>query len=410
MTLVTVDQILSGTSNILVLLFIAHLLSPRDFGLFTLVFLGYSLSVVSSRALVGASVLVHPEDADDRPRAVLGSTVLLAAGAGVACTLVGLGMLALDASLAPSVICLGALLPLMLVQDVGRYLAFANARPMRAVWLDALWIVLEVGAFSALLLRGDATLLVCIVAWAGTGALSGLLVLGQYGVPRPVDLTLAWLRSRWDFSWRSLATSVITEATTLAGFAVVSVISSAVAIAAVRAATLLTRPGSALLSGVAHASVAEMSRDRPTDRALRAGVRKAMLLSVLAAVANLAVLVALPDAVGRAVLGRTWEVAEPLLLAAGLQLVMIAARNGVRAALLSRREITLIMAADVTGGVLLIVLSVIGAVIADAQGIIWAGVIGQALISAGWAVVLRSRVGDDVAPVTPETTRSPASS
>lgn len=391
MALVTVDQALAGASNILVLLFIAHLLSPGDFGLFALLFLGYGMASTAGRALICQPVLVHPEDTDERPRSVLGSTVLFALLAASACLAVGLFLHLSGAGVAPAVLWLGALLPLMIVQDVGRYLAVAAQRPVRALWLDGWWIVLEIGGFLALAQRGGATLTSCVAVWAAAGALSGLVVFIQYGVPGHGELNFGWLRSRWDFSWRSLATSLTTEASALVGFTVVSLVSSQVVVGAVRAATLLTRPGTTVVNGIAQASVADLSREQPEDVLLRVAVRKAVLLSVAAALGNLVVLVLVPDVVGEAILGNTWTVAEPLLLGAGLQLVMIAARNGIRAALLSRREIRVIMVADISGALLLIALSVVGAVLADAQGVIWAGVLAQAIVTAAWMVLFGRR-------------------
>jgi O-antigen/teichoic acid export membrane protein len=392
MFLVTVDQGLSGASNILVLLFIAHLLSPGDFGYFALLFLGYGMASTACRALICQPVLVHPEDTDERPRSVLGSAIWFSVLVAAVCLLIGAGMLALGAVVATSVIWLGVLLPLMLVQDVGRYLAISAAQPVRAIVLDTAWILLEVGGFLGVAAYGEPTLPLCVVVWGATGALSGLLVFVQVGVPRLRELNVDWLRSRWDFSWRSLATTMTTEASTLIGFSAVTLVSTPVALGAVRAATLLTRPATMVVNGVAHSTVADLSRDRPDDARLRAAVRKALLVSLVAALGNLAVLVVLPDVVGEAVLGNTWHVAEPLLLAAGLQLVMVAARNGIRSALLSRRQIRLIMAADIAGGLLLIVLTFVGAVVGDALGMIWAGVIAQGIMTVAWMLLFRRRL------------------
>lgn len=391
MTLVTVDQVLSGASNLLVVIFIAHLLSPGDFGRFTLLFLGYTVVGVIGRSLIGQTTMVHPDDADQRPRAILGSTVLFAIGSGVLFVAAGAGLQFASPSLGESLMWLGLFIPLMLIQDVGRFLGIARHQPGRAIWLDAQWMALEVGLFVLLFLRDEATLVLCSIVWGASGALSGLWVFVQYGVPRLADVNFAWLRSRWDFSWRSMVTSTTTQVSALVGFSAVAVVSSGIVVGAVRAANLLTRPGTTVINGVARSSVADMARERPDNRALVPHMRRTLLVSMAAAIANLVVLVSLPDIVGRAILGQTWPVAEPLLFAAGLQVVCIAARNGTRAALLARRDIRVIMVFDIAGSVLLITLSFIGALIAEAQGVMWATVVGQAILTVVWWFVFRHR-------------------
>lgn len=400
MTLVTIDQVLSGVSNLAVVLLVAHVLSPSDFGMFTIVFLVYTLASVTVRALIGATVLVHPDDVKDRPRSILGSAALFGLALGALCLLMGVGLRALDAHIADSLVWLGALLPLMLVQDVGRFLAITARRPMRALWLDAMWIVLEVAGFAVVIARDGADLETSVVIWAAAGAVPGLWVFLHWGLPRPSELNFAWLRSRWDFSWRSMVTSVVTEASTLFGFAGIAAVSGAAAVGTVRAAWLMTQPANTVISGSTRSSLADMAVVRHDESALMVHMRRLLAVSVAAALANCAILVVLPDAVGRLILGQSWELAEPLLLAAGLQLVLIAARNGTRAVLLSRLEIKLIMVTDIAGTFLLVGLSFAGAVMADAQGVIWAGVVAQAIQTVVWWALVRNRVWGRGTPAT----------
>lgn len=391
-TLVTVDQVLSGASNIFVVLLIAHLLSPADFGRFTLIFLAYSSACVIGRSLICATILVHPHDADSRPRAILGSSLFFAVAIGIMVLAVALPLHLKGSAIGTSLLWLSLFIPLMLIQDVGRFIAIANHRPVRAVWLDGLWIVVEVAAFLVVIVRDEATLSLSVAIWAASGALSGLMVFVQSGFPRLSELDLTWLRSRWTFSWRAMVTGVTSEVSALIGFTAIALVSSGVVVGAVRAVLLLTRPGNIVITSVATSGIVDMSRDRPDNDATRMRIRRTVLVSVAAAVLNTVVLVFLPDRVGQLVLGQTWDVAEPLLLAAGLQLVLIAARNGIRVALMSRREIRLIMAIDIVGSVALIVLSLVGALIAEAEGVMWANVAGQGALSIAWWGLGRRRL------------------
>ena len=82
--------------------------------------------------------MVHPEDADTRPRAVLGSALLLALGAGAICLAAGGLLLLGDSGLGTSLLVVGVLMPLLAVQEVGRFISFAQATPSRAIVLDVM--------------------------------------------------------------------------------------------------------------------------------------------------------------------------------------------------------------------------------------------------------------------------------
>ena len=143
MSLVTVDNLIFSISSLLVFIWAAHVLDPAEFGRFALVLLVFVFVQGSLvRSLVSWTVMVHPEDADSRPRAVLGSALMLAAVAGAICLAAG-GLLQLgDSGLGSSLLVVGALMPLLAVQEVGRFISFAQAKPSRAIVIDVLWLVL----------------------------------------------------------------------------------------------------------------------------------------------------------------------------------------------------------------------------------------------------------------------------
>lgn len=386
--LVTLDQAISSGSNILVLIYVAHALAPVDFGRFTLLFLVAALAQGLVRSLVSLPVLVHPEDADGRPRALIWSAGLIGVVAALPCLAVGGLLWVLTNPLGAPLVALAACLPLLQVQDLGRYLAIARSAPAWAIVLDVLWIVLMGGAFVALHLGGWVSLTTLMLAWAGGGAVSAVWVFAQYGVPRRRDRSTAWLRERWHFAWRTLVANLSGNAGAVVGAVLMTLVSTAVAVAAVRAAILLGRLGAAVQLAVGSSVAADVAREQPDDRELMRHQRRAMLLSGGASVVNIVVLLFLPDVVGEALLGRVWSVMEPLLLPTGLTVVAMAAQSGVKAVLLGRREIRIAMRFDIVGTVINIVALVIGAAWAGASGAVWALFVGQALASALWWVAI----------------------
>ena len=60
--MITIDQIVSGASNLLIALLSAHLLGTAAFGYFGLILVIYAGAQGVTRSLVGDPLLVHPDD------------------------------------------------------------------------------------------------------------------------------------------------------------------------------------------------------------------------------------------------------------------------------------------------------------------------------------------------------------
>lgn len=387
--LVTFDQIISSASNVLVLIWAAHVLSPADFGRFSLAFLVWVFVQTGIvRSLVSATVMVHPEDADQRPGDVVGAAVWLSIVAGALCALLGGAGWYLGNPIGPPLVLIGALMPLLGVQDVGRYIGIAQSKPGYAVVLDTVWLVLLGGAFVVLTVLDLSSLMWLVGAWAATGAASSLWVFVQQGVPRARELSLDWLRARWHFSWRSLVASSSSATVALVGSSLTAVVAGPVAVAAIRAALLLERPSTTVQTAVATSAATDIAREESDDAALMRHQRRTMVVSAVVAVINMVALLIIPDSVGRLLLGHVWHVVEPLLLVVGFHVGALAAQSGVRAALMGRREIQVVMVVDILGTVLSIAGLVIGAAIAGAKGGMWGAVIGQLITAAVWWIVL----------------------
>ena len=388
MSLVTVDQGLSSLSNLLVLVAVAHLLEPVDFGRFSLLFLVYALGQALVRSAVSVPVLVHTHDALERPQEALGAAILLGLAVSGLCVAAGGLMWWAADVMAASVLVLGACLPFLLLHDVGRYLAFARGKPGRAIELDLLWLLLTVGGF-VLVIRQDAQELSWIVlAWAGSGAAASLWAFAQYGVPRGRALSMDWVRERWSFVWRSVVSNVAAQGIGLMGGALAAVVSSPVAVAVLRASLLVGRPSATVQAGVGASTAADVAREGPADGGARL-LRRALVVCWAVAVINLGVLYVLPDAVGTAILGGVWPLVEPLILPIGLFGVAAAVHTAVQAVLVGRHEMTRVLWLELSGACLAVVCVVVGAAVGDAAGALWGTLIGQSIASIAWWISFR---------------------
>jgi O-antigen/teichoic acid export membrane protein len=238
------------------------------------------------------------------------------------------------------------------------------------------------------------------VAWAGAGAAAGLWVFIQQGVPGPHDVSLGWLRERWSYSSRSFVSATSTTAVTLVGSMLMALVSGPQAVGAIRAALMLERPSAALQLAVATSAATDIARERPDNSALMVIQRRTLLIATAVAVLNLLVLVLLPDSVGEAALGQMWPLVAPLVVLIGLRVVISASQSGLRAALLGRRQIKIVMYVDILSSVTTIVGLVVGAAIADAPGAMWGSLPGLALATVCWWAALRRhlRTATDLAP------------
>lgn len=384
--LITVDQVLSSLSNIIALVWVAHAFGPVDFGRFSLIMMVYMVAQVAVRGLISTTVVVYPEEADDRPRTIVASSVLTGLLTGGLSVLAGLALLADGSALAWPVLALAVPMPLLMLQDVGRYLAIARRQPVRAVVLDGMWIVLMLVAFGAALSLHLDRLVWPVLAWSGSGAVAGLWVFVQYGLPGRDGMS--WIREHWSFSWRALVSGVASSVITLLFASLMALFSSALAVAAYRAATLLAAPSTAVQMAVSTSAATDIARDRDEANAYWRHVRRAIMVSGGVGVANLVVLVFLPSPIGWAVLGSAWAIVKPLMLAVSLKVLLMAGQSGLRAALVGRHRIQTAMVTDIVALLLIGVCMVAGARMGGAQGALWAMAVGTAVSTLCWWVAI----------------------
>lgn len=332
------DQLLSSTSNFVALLVAARLLETSQVGIYALAYTTYIVALGTCRALCSEALLVRvrslatePEpagtenDAAPDPLASAeaasrsGRAVTDGAALGLVLAPVLLVAAAFGAGARGPFLVLALALPLLLVQDTFRYAALARQRPTLAVGSDLLWLLLQAPAYALVVLIGPRTATTVFLAWAATGAIAGLvqLTVDRVGV-RP-SLRFGWVRENLDLGGRYVIDFLAgTGVAQVAAYAL-ALITSVTALGALRSAQTIFGPMNVLISGAYIAFVPEAQRlARTSVSALtKLCVAIAVVLAVLAA-ALAAVLLLLPDAEGRMVLGRSWADARTVILPVGL--------------------------------------------------------------------------------------------
>ena len=383
---ITVDQVLAGAANILVALLAAHLLGTAGFGLFGLVFILFIVAQGASRALVGEAVLVHPEDARNRPGAPITARLLLGAVIGAVVATAGVGLRLAGVPLGTELILLGAALPLLGLHDIGRYLAFAVQRPGLALVLDVAWLLLLLGGVAAIVALGARDLVWFIAVWLGSGCLAAGLVPLQHRVR--LGGGLAWLRERWSFSGRYLASFVATQGAVLVFSATVAAAAGAYALGAIRGATFLVSPFNAFQTAAVAFGTAELANSS-SPRDAGGYCRRITALTCSIAAVNIAVLLLTPDALGRLVLADTWDATKELLYPACVQILCTALVAAPRSFLNGTKNIRIVVRVDIATIAVVFLVGTIVVVLTDALTAYWGVVGAQAASAAAWWVVLR---------------------
>ncbi len=341
--------------------------SVGGFGAFELTASIYLFFVGASRAIGAEPLMVRHSDESS---AVVAGAAAQATGVALVAGLVTgpvclvLGAL-LDDPSGPAIQALGVCLPGLLLQDAWRYVFFAAGRPAKAAANDALWALSQLAIVGWLVHQGDPSIAEFVLAWGTSATIAAVVGAAQAGfVPRPLAAA-TWLRRHHDLAPRFLGEFAVGLGSAQLALWLVGVLGGLAVLGAIRAATVLIGPFRILLIAAPGAAIPELVRIR--NSSVRRFTRAVALISW-----TLAVLIGawgvfvyfLPDRIGEAILGDSWDAAQSVLLwvtlswsALGLATgalvglrVLAAARRSFRARLLIAPAVLLVAVIGVEAG------------------------------------------------------------
>ncbi|WP_327416529.1 hypothetical protein [Streptomyces sp. NBC_01233] len=309
------DQAASSATNILVLVLAARLSSAAGFAGFSMVYVTFSVLLGLNMAYVGQSlVLEKGEGLGATCRSAVGFTGAASAAVGALLVVVGL---ALPGTPGRAFLALGLVLPLVLLQDGLRYCFSALRAPERALAADALRLVCVVAALAVQPEGASAGRLV--LAWglsAVPALVLGLWLLRPYVRGARADLR-PYLR-RGHLGQRFVVEFAVGNGSSQLAVLGLGVFATPLAVGALRGATTLFGPLNVLFNSANAFGPPVLGR----IGGKRATVRATALLGLVLAAVGAgwgAVLYALPDRLGRQLLGDTWTATAGLLPATGAQ-------------------------------------------------------------------------------------------
>lgn len=386
-------QVLNSVSNVALSVMVARMSSPTAFGAFSLGFAAYMLFLGLVRAIASTPLLIA-ENGDDESRlgaAASGAvSVTLWLGALVAAVLLGAAF-ALEGVLGTVAVSFAVVIPCALLQDTARYIYFARRQPRAASFLDLVWIAIQGAGFGLVVLQGYAGSLAPTLAWGFGAGMAGLA-----GVVNQRCRPTIRAGVRFVHRHRPLFPALSSDYVATVGVAqlvpyIVAAISGLTATAGLRAGAVLLGGYNVVALGLQPMAMVEVARLR--ESGTRPLSTFFLLWSVVLAGLALtygAILLALPDAVGDALLGPSWYLAQPLLIPLILKSALIAPFNGAQIVLRGTLRMKEALSLRITSSMTMLLLPTVGAYLAGAEGAAY-GIAASALVASFHSVSELSR-------------------
>ncbi|CAM5585852.1 hypothetical protein SAVIM338S_05117 [Streptomyces avidinii] len=400
------DQAASSATNILVLVLAARLSSAAGFADFSMVYVTFTVLLGLNMAYVGQSLVLQKGALlGSACRAGLAFTGAASAAVGAVLALVGL---VLPGAPGRAFLALGLVLPLVLLQDGLRYCFSALRAPQRALAADALRLACVV---PALLLQPEGASAARLVLVWGVSALPAL-ALGLWllwpsvrgaGLAELVREVRPYLR-RGHLGQRFVVEFAVGNGSSQLAVLGLGVFATPLAVGALRGATTLFGPLNVLFNSANSFGPPVLARARGKRGVVRLTALLGGALAVTGAVWG-AVLYALPDRLGRELLGDSWTAASALLPATGAQYAVMGLGT---CALLTLRVLNpkATLSLQVVFSLLSVGLLLGGYAVWGVAGAAWGLALGSAAkAAAGWLRVARL---DVPAPAASGTASEPA--
>ncbi|WP_171064490.1 MATE family efflux transporter, partial [Actinomadura soli] len=326
------DQSVSSLASVALTIVVARNAGPAGLGAFGVAYALYLIVAGASRAVASEPFLVRLSGAADAEwragaRDCTGMAVAVGTAAGAVvlpAALVSGG--AVGAALLP----LAASLPGLLLKDAWRFAFIAAGRPWRAVLNDGVWGLGQVLAVGGVLVAdGRPGVGAFVAAWGASATAAAVFGSVQSGcAPAP------WRAGRWIAAHRDLLPGYTVDFAARMGGRQLALLATGAlgglpALAAIRAAEILFGALNVVLQAVPLVTVpAAVAAGRRSATALRRAVRGLTAALVALALGYGALVLLVPDELGRALAGESWTLARPVLLAECALFVSIAAITG----------------------------------------------------------------------------------
>lgn len=363
------DQFVSSITNFALAVVVARSVEARSFGAFAVAMSVYGLGLGAARALVGEPVAIRHAMPGAHDRPVMAEATGTALALGVLCGF----LLAAISAVGPAatripLLALALGLPGLLLQDAWRFVFVSAGRAGRAFANDLVWALAQVVTVGSLLVLGGAGVGSLILAWGASATLAAAVGCLQAGQVPSIASATRWLRRHRDL-WPRLGAELaaMTGSWQIVMF-LIGALAGLAALGALRAAQTLLGPVSIVFLAAPLVAVPELSRRFSAGgKVLRTAAAISAGLATLALLGGVAVS-ALPDGLGQALLGASFEPARPLILPVALFLASTGVNIGALAGLRGLDAVDRSLRARLRTSPMLVGCGALGAVLGGASG------------------------------------------
>ena len=411
------DQALSALTNVALSVLVANAVGASGFGAFAVAFLLFGVALSVERSVVGQPLSIRFAVQAGTPawRGTAGSAMGVALGLGLVsgALLLVAGLVALgvsDSGVGPALVALAVVLPGLVVQDACRMAFFAQSRPGLALANDGAWAVLQLGGMALLVGAGTSSAWPFVLVWGGAATAAAAWGFVQLGVLPHLRSAWGWARDQRDLTGYLLLENLVGSGASQGSILAVGAIGSVADVGSLRAAQTLLGPLGIVAGATMSLLLPEVSRRgrlalRPR-LAIAGGVSAAVAL--VSAVYS-AVLLVLPDEVGRALFDDTWDGAAAVLLPLCAFSVASAAALGPAVVVYASGQARRTLGLHLVEAPLLVAGLVGGAALAGVRGAAWGMAAATAVMVPLWySQLLAIARADAAAPDEPADQADPA--
>ncbi len=315
----TLDQVFSSVGNGLILFAIAVVAATEDFGRIALMFTLVAAALGILRGAIGTPLLLTADlgASDVRRQGALAMGAALVGGLAVS---IGLVVYAFTGAVDASALLLAVAVPLVLAQDVLRYVAITLGDAHVAALWDGVWCA---GSFLMLIAAWTKpswlTAVWLVGGWALCAgiALVGLMVNLRI-IPRLKGLR-RWIVADGKHRIRYGIDAGLEQVTIFIVLLLVATVVDNVAAAAIRGATAALAPLAIVASAIPLVVIPEAVRaERHPQQTWRLLIKVAVITSTIALVVGI-ILRFLPSSLGGLILGSTYEPARAVIVVMAAQ-------------------------------------------------------------------------------------------
>jgi O-antigen/teichoic acid export membrane protein len=363
---------MNSGGNLLVTIMVARSSSVQQFGIWNLAYAAFIIAIAFSRGAASSPELLNArrEAAWRRnPSGCLAVSFAIGVVASL-CVLVGA---AVFPAFQPAGLVFAVFIPVACQQDTLRFLAFARGNPKRAALLDSIWTVAQVIGFAALVGWNVRGVVLPTLVWGAGAVLATAVGLWEYGYGSAgnVRAARAFLRDNLWAAKRLLADTLLVTIGIHGVTLALAVWSGVEAVGAFRAGQTLLGGMNLLVAGLAPTATVTAIHRIEAGFDPRTIFWRWVAVFTVAGVAYGGFVYYLPSSWGQAILGDSWDVASPLLLAFALQAAFRGPITGAQIMLGAQYELNRALVLRVWATMAMGAFSIGGAVLGGAEGAAW---------------------------------------